>query len=765
MGLEKNTPVIWDDENLKIYVAGSSKYKYIKLERHKGLLYLHIIDEDNYKYFIYKGSLDKYMRGEISKFNNIGKGNPYNNQNAKILIENNSTYRFLKITLDNKKFFLHITDIYGYKYCIQRSNFDGYLNGLQSSFEFVGIPNRYSIENIKLFIYLNNLRCELISNIYDENTRINLKFKCTCGNFFNLSWNNFMRNLKDVCNDCSQISANDKNRVWDEANLKTLVEENSDYFFIKFERIVLINKLSSGSAIYIHLKDKDGYQYRIHKSSFQKHIAGELDKFKYIDRNNPYAIDNIKVYLSVNKLPYEIESTIFKGSDRKLIFICKKHGRFERSWNSFLTYGICQKCQNEISDGISYPNKFMSIFFSRFNMDFDNEKTFEWSEGKRYDNYLFELSCITEAHGMQHYKDSSGNQWDSLKDIQENDEFKKQLAIENDIKNYIVLDCRYSKMEWIKNSIMKSELPRLLNFKESDIDWKLIHKESLKSKVVEVCKLWNSGIKNAFNISEICKISHSTAIEYLKKGYLAGLCDYDVFKNDTECNVKIICVTTKEIFNSISSASKKYNISRNRISKCCCSETYKSSGIHPVTGEMLIWMYYDKYITKGKNDIINMIKNSKKQDKKRQIICLTNGEVFNTIADASKKYHINCGSISSCCSKKIKYAGKDLDTELLLVWMYYEEYVHKSKEEIENILNDLQDLSIKTKVICLTTGEIFDSQAAAGRKYNCAYQSVGMCCRNKLKSAGKYLGKKLKWAFYNDEYIKSNPPFPLQTAI
>jgi len=61
------------------------------------------------------------------------------------------------------------------------------------------------------------------------------------------------------------------------------------------------------------------------------------------------------------------------------------------------------------------------------------------------------------------------------------------------------------------------------------------------------------------------------------------------------------------------------------------------------------------------------------------------------------------------------------------------------------------------KVICLTTGEVFNSQTEAGIKYNIFSSTMSNCCQHKknTKSAGKHpsTGEKLVWLFY-EEYLE-----------
>lgn len=61
----------------------------------------------------------------------------------------------------------------------------------------------------------------------------------------------------------------------------------------------------------------------------------------------------------------------------------------------------------------------------------------------------------------------------------------------------------------------------------------------------------------------------------------------------------------------------------------------------------------------------------------------------------------------------------------------------------------------KKKVICLTTGEVFNSQTEAGKKYNTPSSGINRCCNGQRKSACKHpvTNESLRWMYY-DEYIK-----------
>ena len=57
----------------------------------------------------------------------------------------------------------------------------------------------------------------------------------------------------------------------------------------------------------------------------------------------------------------------------------------------------------------------------------------------------------------------------------------------------------------------------------------------------------------------------------------------------------------------------------------------------------------------------------------RKIICITTGEIFDYIKQASDKYNIDNSSITKCCKGKIKHIGKHPITNERLAWKYYDE--------------------------------------------------------------------------------------------
>ena len=225
----------------------------------------------------------------------------------------------------------------------------------------------------------------------------------------------------------------------------------------------------------------------------------------------------------------------------------------------------CKVC----GDGCSIPEKFMYNILLKLGIDFYNRKSFKWSNNKEYDFYIPSLNIIIETHGSQHYIDRTSFKSTTLKEQQDNDNYKYILAIKNIPKeNYYVIDCRVSNFDFLKNSIINT-LHNIFDF--SDIDWNLAWKNSQKSLTKQAWDLWNSGSKNSIIIANKLKLSRNTVINYLKRGTMLKICNYNPKEEmrksalSNSCNNKKVKCTFPnndiKCFNSISDLKKSLNIS------------------------------------------------------------------------------------------------------------------------------------------------------------------------------------------------------------
>lgn len=132
----------------------------------------------------------------------------------------------------------------------------------------------------------------------------------------------------------------------------------------------------------------------------------------------------------------------------------------------------------------------------------------------------------------------------------------------------------------------------------------------------------------------------------------------------------------------------------------------------------------------------------------RKIICLNDNKVFNYIGEASEYYKIAPNTITQSIKR-----GKSGTTDKKLVFMYYDDCIKLSENDISEILNKRQNYHKRPnskKVVCLTTGEIFKSVTEACTKYGIYRSNLSKCCKGheKYNHCGKLKdGTPLKWKY------------------
>ena len=290
----------------------------------------------------------------------------------------------------------------------------------------------------------------------------------------------------------------------------------------------------------------------------------------------------------------------------------------------------------------SYPNRFMYSVFNQLKIEYEPEYHRNWTDGKRYDICNEEFSLIVENHGPQHYEDGFYKNR-NLEEEQKNDAYKYELAKDNGFKNYVVLDCRKSEIHWIKNSIMNSILPQLFGFTESDIDWDLADRDAVKNIVKEVCLEWEKEKSYDYSIvGDKFRISKNTVQDYLVIGAKHGWCSYD----SNWQSKKVYCFQFDKTWNSINEASAETGVLNSDIS-ACCHKKVGYAGLHPETGEELVWC-----LDSEKETYTPRVNKAR-----RSVVCIETMKEYRSIADAAKDTNTSPGVIGSACKDITKTAG------------------------------------------------------------------------------------------------------------
>lgn len=191
----------------------------------------------------------------------------------------------------------------------------------------------------------------------------------------------------------------------------------------------------------------------------------------------------------------------------------------------------CDRC----ADRNSYPNKFMTSLLEQLDCNYIPEASrrkcnFNWLQKYRFDFFVTikNQSFFIEMDGTWHYKDNrmSGR---SAQEQQKIDKIKDDLAYKNGYR-VIRICCDYKtpeeRFEYVKNSILNSELFDLLELKSKNINWGECNKYGLKSKLILACEYWESGIHSTSEIAKKIGVCISTVIKYLKTGADHKLCSY-----------------------------------------------------------------------------------------------------------------------------------------------------------------------------------------------------------------------------------------------
>ena len=346
-----------------------------------------------------------------------------------------------------------------------------------------------------------------------------------CGNIYVTGTSNIL-NSKQQCSNCCGSYENSFVYYLEKQYGKKL-----DEYWDFSKNIINPKFISKGSNKYIWCycqKNKNHGSYEVSCSDFVRGV--EIGSgCKYCNTNNTHYTDSIGYkYPHIAEMivdDIDIYSTSSK-SPKKFYFKCHHCGTLSDkkiSLNQVVTKGYrCKVC----SDGITVPEKFMRNILTQTNIEFIHHKRFSWSDNKEYDFYIPSLNLIIETHGIQHYKECEFFTKTTLKKVQDNDNYKYNLAKKNNISihKYIIIDCRHVKFEYLKNNII-NKLNNILDL--STINWELAWADSQNSLTKESWDLWNSGFEDVNYISNYLGISKRTIIRYLNIGRELNLCTYN----------------------------------------------------------------------------------------------------------------------------------------------------------------------------------------------------------------------------------------------
>lgn len=328
-------------------------------------------------------------------------------------------------------------------------------------------------------------------------------------------------------------------------------------------------------------------------------------------------------------------------------------------------YGLsCPDC----SDGIKYPEKVMREVLKQLKVKNFRDQSFEWSNNRRYDFFLPDHNIIIETHGGQHYNGGfkTYKTGATLEQEIENDAEKLQLAKENNVAFYIVIDCRESKIDLIRKNVLESDLS--LIFDLSLIDWFQVEKSAQKSISYECLKLWNNGMRDIESIASTLDIHREMVRRYLKQWSKLEKCDFGSFSKNKRSIVQLNDLLEPiKIWSSLSEAELEFSgkKSSRAINRSLSNHVDKAYGFN--------WMYESDFETyKATGEIVEPSVKRRIDGAARSVVQFDlSGNYIKTypsIAIAAKGINIKTHNhITSCCRGKRNSCGG-------FKWMYKEDY-------------------------------------------------------------------------------------------
>lgn len=279
-----------------------------------------------------------------------------------------------------------------------------------------------------------------------------------------------------------------------------------------------------------------------------------------------------------------------QGTSKKVLFKCNNCGAISKSLSihKVKTRGFNCKC---CSESRSFPNKIMYNLLSYLNIEFEDEKKFDWCNFKVknknkfgiYDFYIPSKNIIIEMDGRFHYEDNNLSE-QSLSVSQIIDFEKDRLAKEQGIK-VIRIDCYNSDIGYIKEHILKSELDNYFDL--DDIDWDYCYYHTIPNHIKNIWADYNNG-DTITDLSRKYNKDYGTISKYLKIGNSLNVCTYTSDGYHTE----VICIDTMKIYNKIADAIRETGISN--ISYACNTKSHIAG--KSKNGKPLHWMYYRDYV-------------------------------------------------------------------------------------------------------------------------------------------------------------------------
>lgn len=220
-----------------------------------------------------------------------------------------------------------------------------------------------------------------------------------------------------------------------------------------------------------------------------------------------------------------------------------------------------------------------------------------------------------------------------------------------------------------------------------------------------------------------------------------------------ECGIEILptkkvyCIETDTVYDSVNDVCKQLKIKEYvRIYGLC----NKKRKIKSVNGYHFLW--HDDFINMTQKDIDEFMDYCNDNNNHKKTICLETGEIFNTCTSAANKYATSEISGTSNITRSCRNVGMTSycrEDGLSLHWMYYDEYLTKTPQEIYDIKHTFKEAR---PIICLSYNVVYKNATIASRNCGVKISNASICtaCKREFGQVGVLPNKhKLTWMYYD----------------
>lgn len=199
--------------------------------------------------------------------------------------------------------------------------------------------NKYTIENIKHYIEVNQINCTLLSTeFYGNDDKLN--FQCACGNKFSTTWSEFYNNNKIQCNSCGR-KRTIKIMSYDDSFVKEYLEKFglkllSDYKGSKEDILIGCKCGNSFSSSYINIY-ANKYKCCSECAIKEKHESTKHKRY-----------EKIRVFIKNDGRQLLTLEDNFLNSHSKIDILCRCGNKYTISASQYDKQCQCLECAEKI---------------------------------------------------------------------------------------------------------------------------------------------------------------------------------------------------------------------------------------------------------------------------------------------------------------------------------------------------------------------------------------------------------------------------------